>query len=104
LTVHVGAFEVLDETGSAAKLEILYTHVTVDEIAAVPDWKGVSGCSICSYSSADRYTPHFRSIPLTANLATVLGGRLDSTEGRNGFHKLAKRLGSGIGLISSGRN
>jgi hypothetical protein len=31
-------------------------------------------------------------------------GRLDSTEGRNGFHKLAKRLGSGIDLISSGRN
>jgi hypothetical protein len=31
-------------------------------------------------------------------------GRLDSTEGRNGLRKLAKILGSGIDLISSGRN
>jgi rRNA-processing protein FCF1 len=32
-----GAFEALDQAISSARLEILFTHITVDEIAATPD-------------------------------------------------------------------
>lgn len=32
-----GAFEVLDQAVSSAKLEVFFTHITVDEIAATPD-------------------------------------------------------------------
>jgi hypothetical protein len=32
-----GAFEALDKAVSSARLEILFTHITVDEIAATPD-------------------------------------------------------------------
>jgi predicted nucleic acid-binding protein len=34
-----GAFEALDQAVSSASLEVLYTHITVDEIAATPDLK-----------------------------------------------------------------
>lgn len=37
LLTQSGAFEVLDQAVSSAKLEILFTHITVDEIAATPD-------------------------------------------------------------------
>jgi predicted nucleic acid-binding protein len=33
----VGAYDVLEEAANSAKLEVLFTHVTVDEIAAAPD-------------------------------------------------------------------
>jgi hypothetical protein len=67
LTVHVGAFEVLDEAVSAAKLEILYTHVTVDEIAAVPDLERRQWLlNMLVFLGRPVYTPNFRSTPLTA--------------------------------------
>lgn len=34
-----GAFEALHQAVSSASLEVLYTHITVDEIAATPDLK-----------------------------------------------------------------
>ena len=34
-----GAFEALDQAVSSASIEVLYTHITVDEIAATPDLK-----------------------------------------------------------------
>jgi rRNA-processing protein FCF1 len=39
LLVEFGAFEALDHAVRSAKLEILFTHITVDEIAATPDLK-----------------------------------------------------------------
>jgi hypothetical protein len=32
-----GAYEALEEAVSAARLEVFYTHVTVDEVASTPD-------------------------------------------------------------------
>ena len=37
LLTQFGAFEALDQAVSSAKLEILFTHITIDEIAAIPD-------------------------------------------------------------------
>jgi hypothetical protein len=37
LLTHFGAFEALDQAASSAKLEVLFTHITVDEIAATPE-------------------------------------------------------------------
>jgi len=39
LLTKFGAFEALDQAVSSASLEVLYTHITVDEIAATPDLK-----------------------------------------------------------------
>jgi hypothetical protein len=46
-----GAHEVLEDAVSSARLEVFYTHVTVDEIAMTPDLGRVSGCLICSLLS-----------------------------------------------------
>jgi rRNA-processing protein FCF1 len=37
MLTQIGAYEVLHEAVGSAKLEVFYTHVTVDEIAATPD-------------------------------------------------------------------
>jgi len=37
LLTQFGAFEALDQAVSSAKLEILFTHITIDEIAAIPE-------------------------------------------------------------------
>jgi len=37
LLTKFGAFEALDQAVSSASLEVLYTHITVDEIAATPN-------------------------------------------------------------------
>lgn len=37
LLTQVGAYEALDQAVRSAKLEVLFTHVTIDEIAATPD-------------------------------------------------------------------
>ena len=37
LLTQSGAYEALDQAVSSAKLEVLFTHITVDEIAATPD-------------------------------------------------------------------
>ncbi len=37
LLTRSGAFETLDQAVSSGSLEVLYTHITVDEIAATPD-------------------------------------------------------------------
>ncbi len=37
LLTEIGAYEVLTQAVSSATLEVLYTHVTIDEIAAIPD-------------------------------------------------------------------
>lgn len=37
LLTHFGAFKALDPAASSAKLEVLFTHITIDEIAATPE-------------------------------------------------------------------
>jgi hypothetical protein len=75
LTVHVGAFEVLDEAVSAAKLEILYTHVTVDEIAAVPDLERRQWLlNMLVFLGRPVYTPHFSEHPSDGESRHCFGG------------------------------
>lgn len=37
MLTQTGAYEVLYEAASSGKLEVLYTHITIDEIAMTPD-------------------------------------------------------------------
>jgi hypothetical protein len=41
LLTQFGAFEALDQAVRSGKLQILFTHNTVDEIAAVPGYRPV---------------------------------------------------------------